>query len=144
MLFAKRVFLLAGVMGIILVAPAYFMEPWSEKIDPPHFNHPEHYYGMIGVVLVFQFLYLIIATDPVRYRPLMLLGALGKGTFAVSVFVLFAAGRVAPLWLGLATFDSTWVVLFLIAYARLPQAVLGAGEPGSTDRRHSDEMVRAS
>jgi hypothetical protein len=118
MRFAKAVFLLAGVSGVLLSVPAYFLESWAEVHDPPALSHPVHYYGLIGVVLVFQLFYLLVATDPLRYRPVMLLGALGKATFAITVCVLFGLGRVSVLWLGFAAFDSTWVILFLIAYAR--------------------------
>src|SRR5258708_968085 len=69
--FAKRVFLLAGAAGILLVAPGYFLERWAGGFDPPAVNHPEFYYGFVGIVLVFQFLYLLIAPDPSRFRPVM-------------------------------------------------------------------------
>jgi mannose-6-phosphate isomerase-like protein (cupin superfamily) len=118
MRFAKWVFLLAGAAGVLLVAPAYFMESWSGEFDPPPFNHPEYYYGFVGIVLVFQLFYLLVATDPMRFRPVMLLGALGKGSFAAAVVILYAKGRVSPLWIGLAVFDATWVVLFILAYVQ--------------------------
>jgi hypothetical protein len=120
MRFARAVFLLAGVSGVLLVTPAYFLERWAGDFDPPPVNHPEYFYGFVGIVLVFQLLYLLIASDPVRYRPVMLFGALGKGSFAAAVAALYAVGRVAPLWVGLASMDATLVVLFLIAYLRLP------------------------
>ena len=50
----------------------------------------------------------------------MLLGALGKGWFAVTVVVLVVMGRTAPFWLSFVAFDGTWVVVFLIAFARTP------------------------
>jgi mannose-6-phosphate isomerase-like protein (cupin superfamily) len=124
MRFATRVFLLAGVSGVILVAPGFFLERWAAEIDPPAVSHPQYFYGFVGIVLVYQFLYLLIATDPVRFRPVMLFGALGKASFVAAVVILYVAGRTAPLWLGLASFDVFWVVLFLIAYGR------SSGHPG--------------
>jgi hypothetical protein len=116
----KTIFLLAGISGILLTAPAFFLEQWAGGFNPPPVNHPEYYYGLVGIVLVFQLFYLLIATDPVCYRPVMLLGALGKGWFAVTVVVLVVMGRTAPFWLGFVAFDGTWVVVFLIAFARTP------------------------
>jgi hypothetical protein len=139
--FTKSVFLLAGISGVLLMAPAFFLERWAGEFDPPTVNHPEYYYGLIGVVLVFQFFYLLIATDPIRYRPVMVLGALGKGTFAATVVVLYVAGRVAPLWLGFVAFDGTWVVLFLVARAD-PCGKIGANSRG-IDSVAADRDFRA-
>lgn len=118
--FAKWVFLLAGVSGLLLVAPPYFLEAWAGEFDPPPVNHPEYYYGFLGVTLAGQLLYLLIASDPVRFRPAMPLGALGKASFATAIAALYAAERVSPLWLGFAAFDAAWVALFLVAYLRTP------------------------
>jgi hypothetical protein len=117
MRFAKGVYLLAGVLGVFLVAPAYFMEGSNATINPPAIEHPEFYYGFVGVVLVWQFVYLLVGSDPLRYRPIMLLAALAKGSFVVAIVTLFVIGRVHTFWLGLAAFDGTFAVLFLVAYA---------------------------
>jgi hypothetical protein len=124
MRFARWVFLLAGISGVIVVAPPYFLERWAGEFDPPPVNHPEYYYGFVGVVLVFQLLYLLIASDPVRFRPVMLFGALGKSSFAIAVAALYAAGRASPLWLGLAAMDALLIVLFVIAYLLTPKSYL--------------------
>jgi hypothetical protein len=119
---AKWVFLLAGVSGILVVAPPFFLEGMSAEYDPPPVNHPEYYYGFFGVTLVWQLVYVLIGTDPARFRPVMLLAALAKTSFVVAVVALYVAGRVAPRMLGFATFDATWVVLFLVAYLRTSKA----------------------
>ena len=72
MRFAKWVFLLAGVSGILLVVPPYFLERQTSEDYPPPITHPEYYYGFFGVTLAWQFLFLVIASDPVRYRRAML------------------------------------------------------------------------
>jgi hypothetical protein len=143
MRFVKSVFLLAGVSGVLLVVPAFFLERWAADFDPPAVNHPEYFYGFAAVVLVYQLFYLLIATDPVRYRPVMLLGALGKASFAAAVVALYLAGRVAPLWLGFVAFDATWVVLFLVAYARTPgyqaPSVLAARDTTNFGENHAGQ-----
>jgi hypothetical protein len=103
---AKWVFLLAGVSGVLLVLPPYFLEGKLGEDDPPPLNHPEFYYGFLGVTLAWQLLYLLIASDPARFRPAMPLGLLGKGSFGVAIAVLYAAERVSPRWLGFASFDA--------------------------------------
>jgi hypothetical protein len=118
--FAKRVYRVAGIAGVFLVVPAYFLERLTATINPPAVEHPEFYYGFVGVVLVWQFVYLLIASDPVRFRPVMLLATLAKASFVGTLLTLFTVKRIQPLWLGFAAFDGTFVVLFLLAYARTP------------------------
>jgi hypothetical protein len=121
MRFAKWVFLLAGVSGILMVIPPYFLERQTGEDYPPPITHPEYYYGFFGVTLAWQVLFLVIATDPVRYRRAMLPAMLEKASFAVAIPILFAAGRVAAVWIGFATMDATWLVLFVVAYLRTPK-----------------------
>jgi|SRR5579872_615904 len=39
---------------------------------PPAITHPEYFYGFLGGALAWQFLFLVLSTDPVRYRPMIL------------------------------------------------------------------------
>jgi hypothetical protein len=121
MRFAKWVFLLAGVSGLLLVVPPYFLERQTSEDYPPPITHPEYYYGFFCVTLAWQFMFLVIASDPVRYRRAMLPAMLEKAGFAVAIPVLYAAGRVAAVWVGFAAMDATWLVLFLVAYLRTPK-----------------------
>lgn len=91
--FARRVFLFATVFGFLVVPPLFFLEGTLGRQFPPEITHPEFYYGFAGAVLSWQVVYLLIALDPPRYRPLMLLGALCKASFAIAVFTLVALGR---------------------------------------------------
>lgn len=91
--FARRVFLFATAFGMLVVPPLFFLEGFLGRHFPPAITHPEFYYGFVGAVLSWQIVYLLIAFDPLRYRPLMLLGALCKGSFVVAVFTLVALGR---------------------------------------------------
>jgi hypothetical protein len=132
MRFAKWVFLLAGVSGILTVVPSYFREGQMGRDYPPAINHPEFYYGFLGVCLAWQFLFLVIASDPVRFRPAMLPAMLEKASFAVAIPVLYALGRVPAVWVGFASMDAVWLVLFAAAYLRTPKdAPPPAGKGGS-------------
>ncbi len=68
MRFARSVFLLAGVCGIIIMAPMYFLEERLGEDNPPAITHPEIYYGFVGVTLAWQLMFLVIAYDPIRFR----------------------------------------------------------------------------
>ena len=43
---------------------------------PPAITHPEFFYGFVGIALVFQIIFLIIAREPLKYRLLMLISVL--------------------------------------------------------------------
>jgi hypothetical protein len=123
MRFAKWVFLLAGLSGILLVVPPYFLERQTSEDYPPPITHPEYYYGFFGVTLAWQVLFLVIATDPIRYRRAMLPAMLEKASFAVAIPLLYAVNRVAGIWIGFASMDATWLVLFVLAYLRTSKEV---------------------
>jgi len=85
---------------------------------------PGFYYGFLGVAVAFQFVFLIIASDPLRYRLMILPSILEKASFAIATALLFSAGRIpSSLFLG-GMIDGLLGVLFVISYLRL--------------RRHSD------
>src|SRR5438552_14583954 len=82
---AKWVFRVAGISGVLMVLPPYFLEEQFGRDQPPPINHPELYYGFVGVTLSWQFLFLVIGSDPIRFRPAMLPSLLEKASFAVAI-----------------------------------------------------------
>ena len=121
--FAKWVFRLAGIYGLIVLTPNYFLEQQIGQSDPPPITHPEYFYGFTATAIAWQVVFLLISCDPARYRPLMLLAAIfEKAPFAIAVPVLFAQGRTSGFVLGFAMVDLTWAVLFAVAYGRTKAA----------------------
>ena len=116
MRFAKIVFLVAGIYGLLVLAPIYFMEKMIGRETPPPINHPEYFYGFVGVGLAWQVLFLVLSTDPVRYRAMILPSMLEKVSFGIALFVLFMQGRIAPSTLGIGSIDWIFAFLFLAAY----------------------------
>jgi hypothetical protein len=49
--FARVVFLVAGIYGILVLLPQYFLEERIGIDSPPPITHPEHFYGFVGVAL---------------------------------------------------------------------------------------------
>ena len=113
---ARWVFLLAGITGILMVAPGYFLEQQFGRDDPPPLNHPEFYYGFTGITLAWQLMFLVIGSDPIRFRRAMLPAMVEKLSFAAAIPILFALKRVSFTWIGFASMDAMWLVLFFIAY----------------------------
>src|SRR6478735_5141006 len=63
-----------------------------------------------------QILFLLISTDPVRYRPAMPVAVLEKAAFAVAAPILFAMQRVGVQTLAFSMIDGLLGVLFVMAY----------------------------
>lgn len=116
MKFATWVFRIAGIYGLLVMAPQYFMEESIARDTPPAITHPEFFYGFIGVAVAWQLAFLTIASDPVRYRPMMLPAMVEKATFAIAAVVLFAQQRLSGVVLGFGMLDGVLGVLFALAY----------------------------
>lgn len=125
--FARRVFLVAGIYGILVLAPQYFVELGL----PAPIDRPEHFYGFIGVALAWQFVFLIVASDVVRYRPLMLAGVLEKVSFGAAVAILYSVGRVSMGVLLAGTLDLFLGALFVGAFMATRPSDRAAGETTS-------------
>jgi hypothetical protein len=122
MLFAKRVFLAAAVLGPLVVVPLFFLERTVGELYPPAITHPEFYYGFAAVVLVWQLAYFVISTDPVRFRAFMPVALLAKLSFVATMATLFAVGRIEANPAGVALPDLAFVVLFAIAWMKTPRS----------------------
>ena len=119
MTFARRVFLFAGIWGLVVMTPQWFLEAQLGRDFPPSISHAEFYYGFVGVVHAWQIAFLIIAWDPLRYRMIMVPAILEKVAFAAAVLVLYLQSRVAATMLGFAAVDLTFALLFLTAFVKV-------------------------
>ncbi len=118
MKFAKVVFWVAGIWGVLVLAPLYFLFDVIGRQDPPAITHPGFYYGFVGVGLAWQIAFLVIARDPVRLRPMMLPGVVEKFAFGFAVIALVVQGRTRASDLVLAGTDLALGILFLVAWWR--------------------------
>ena len=122
MKFAKWVYRIAGIYGIAVLVPFYFIENNPQAIPLPPITHPEYYYGFVGLGLAWQVAFLIISTNPVKYRLLMLPSLIEKFSFAIAVAALLMSGRVGPYIIPGAAMDTLLGILFLVSYLKTPKA----------------------
>ena len=120
MKFSKIVFWVASIWGILIITPLYFMFDRIGAQDPPPITHPGFYYGFVGTAFAWQIAFLIIATNPVRFRPLMLAAILEKFTYCTSIIILVLQHRTNPRDLVFACIDLTLGVLFIVSYFVTP------------------------
>lgn len=119
MKFARYVFYAAGIYGILVLAPQYFLESKIGLDYPPAITHPEYFYGFTGVALAFQLVFLIIARDPVRYRAMIIPSIAEKFSFAAAAAVLYLQDRLPAAMLFAGLIDLAFGLLFIASYILL-------------------------
>lgn len=120
MKFAKIVFWIAGIWGMLVITPLYFMFGIISRNDPPAITHPGFFYGFVGAALAWQIAFFFIAKSPARHRPLMIPSIVEKFSYSGAVFVLVGQGRMHSSDLVFAVVDFLLGVLFVIAYVKTP------------------------
>lgn len=113
--FASRVFRIAGIYGLLVLVPQYLIETPVVSGARLHLERPSDFYGFVGVALVWQFVFLLIASDPPRFRALIPLAVLEKLVFGIPVLLLFASGRVDGVVLVFGTIDLVLASLFVLS-----------------------------
>jgi hypothetical protein len=116
--FARIVYLVAGVVGLLAIVPLYFYESTLNRTQPPPITHPEFYYGFLGVALPWQVAFLVISRNPQRFRPLMPVSWIEKLLYPCAVGVLYSAGRTRVEMVPAAMLDLVWLALFIVGWLR--------------------------
>jgi hypothetical protein len=115
-IFAKRVFQVAAGWGFFILTlayGAYLLGIEGATIDT---DRPELVHGFFLVTLAFQVVFLIIASDPVRFRMFMLASMIEKLPFTLVSILLFTNGQAPMAAAVLGLIDGALGLLFMIAY----------------------------
>lgn len=124
MKFARVVFTIAGVYGVLILTPMYFVFDVVGRQTPPPVTHPEFYYGFVGVGLVWQIAFLMIASNPARFRPMMIPSVLEKASYVIAIVVLYLQHRTGLRILVSAMGDATLGLFFIAAFFATREASL--------------------
>jgi len=118
MKFAKIVFLIAGIWGVLVITPLFFIFDLIGRNDPPPITHAGFYYGFVTVGLARQIAFFIIARDPVRLRPIIIAAIIEKFGYGIAVFTLYVQQRIHPGDLLFAGVDVLLGCLFIASYIK--------------------------
>ena len=127
MRFAKLVFIGAGVWGIVVLTPLYWLVDVTGREYPPPANHPQFFYGFLSVAMAWQIAFLVIGSNPARFWPLMFPSVIEKLGNVTTVAVLYSQARIPAVDAQAALPDLLLGVLFVIAVARIWATKKGAG-----------------
>jgi hypothetical protein len=116
MKFAKIIFTIAGIYGLLALVPVLLLENRIAIDTPPAITHPEYFYGFLWVGIAWQIAFLTIGRDPARYRWLMVPSMIEKFGFGLTALGLFTQSRLSgPIMIGVAI-DLVLGILFAAAF----------------------------
>jgi len=118
MRFARSVFILAGVWGIAVLTPLFFLVDITGRPYPAPTDYPHFYYGFLAVALAWQVAFLVIGSDPIRYRMLMIPAFIEKAGYIIATTLLYSQGRIPAADANTAIPDSLLLVAFVVAFVK--------------------------
>ncbi len=113
---ARWIFWLAGVYGLVVLTPQYFLLEQISRDTPPAVTHVEYFFGFVGLALVWQLAFLLIGYEPLRYRPLIPIAVLEKVSFGIPAAILFARGEVPKMVFTFGLIDLLLAACFFVAW----------------------------
>lgn len=120
MRFARVTFTAAGVWGVVVLTPLYFLVDVTGRHYAPPSDHPHFFYGFFSVAMAWQIAFFVIGSNPVRFRPLMLPALIEKLGYVATVVVLLSQGRISTTEAATAWPDLLLSVFFVAAFAKTP------------------------
>ena len=119
MRFAKVVFIGAGVWGMVVLTPLYWLVDVTGRAYSPPANHPQFFYGFLSVAMAWQIAFLVIGSNPARFWPMMIPSVVEKFGHVATVAVLYGQGRVSSADAQAAVPDLLLGILFIAALAKI-------------------------
>jgi hypothetical protein len=125
MRFAKIVFSVAGVWGIAVLSPLFFLVDMTGREYAPPTLYPHFFYGFLSVAMAWQIAFLAIGSNPARFRLLMIPAIVEKLSWVFTLAVLYSQGRISSTDASAAGPDLLLGVLFIAALLMTPSAATG-------------------
>ena len=117
MRFARIVFVGAGVWGIVVLTPFYWLLDVTGRHYSPPTDYPQFFYGFFSVAMAWQIAFLVIGSNPARFRPLMIPGIL-EFSYVITLGVLYGQARISATDAQAAVPDLLLGILFIVAFAK--------------------------
>jgi hypothetical protein len=118
MRFAKFTFIAAGIWGIVVLTPLYWLFDVTGRTYSPPTDYPHFFYGFLSVAMAWQIGFLMIGSNPARFRPLMIPSIVEKLGYVGTLAVLYANARISATDAQAAVPDLLLAILFIVAFAR--------------------------
>ena len=117
MRFAKFTFIGAGIWGIVVLTPLYWLFDVTGRLYSPPTDYPQFFYGFLSVAMAWQIAFLLIGSNPARFRPMMIPSIGEKLGHVGGVVVLYWNARISEVDAQAAVPDLLLAILFIVAFA---------------------------
>jgi hypothetical protein len=118
MRFARFAFIAAGLWGIVVLTPLYWLFDLTGRSYSPPTDYPHFFYGFLSVAMAWQVAFLVIGSNPQRYRPVMIPAMLEKLGHVGGVAMLYGKARISVTDAQAAVPDLLLAILFMVAFAK--------------------------
>ena len=118
MKFAQYVFTGAGVWGIVVLAPLFWLVDVTGRRYPPPTDYPQFFYGFLSVAMAWQIAFLIIGSNPLRFRWLMIPSIIEKLGYVSMLLIFYSRGLIPAIDAQPAWPDMLLGILFIVAFVR--------------------------
>jgi hypothetical protein len=115
---ARFVFIGAGIWGIAVLTPLYWLVDISGRHYAVPTDYPQFFYGFIGVAIAWQIAFLMIGSNPARFRTFMIPAMLEKFGYVSTLLFLYSQSRISALDMQPAIPDGLLGLLFVAAFLR--------------------------
>lgn len=114
---ARPLFSIAALFNLVVGIPMLAAYPTVARLLQLEGPPTVWFHIAAAIVVIFGFAYWSIARDPVKFRPYIVLGIVGKLAFVVVIYGHWLAGSVSGRTAVLVTGDLLFALLF-VAYLR--------------------------
>ena len=118
MRFAQVVFIGAGIWGIAVLTPFYWLVDVTGRRYAPPTEYPHFFYGFFAITMAWQFAFLVIGSNPILFRPLMVPSMFEKFSYVVTLVVLYNQARISAADVQAAIPDLILGILFVVAFVK--------------------------
>lgn len=118
MRFARRVYVGAGIWGLAVLLPLFALVDVTGRRYAPPTDYPHFFYGFVAVAIAWQVAFLVIGSDPARFRALMVPSVIEKMGWVVTLVVLYATGHISAVDAQASVPDFVLGLLFIMAFIK--------------------------
>ena len=113
---AKIIFIGAGIWGIAVLTPLYWLVDISGRHYAPPNDYPQFFYGFIGVAIAWQIAFLVIGSNPARFRMLMIPAMIEKFGYISTLILMYGRSQISSIDVQPAVPDGLIGLLFIVAF----------------------------
>ena len=106
------------IWGIAVLTPLYWLVDISGRHYSVPSDYPQFFYGFIGVAIAWQIAFLIIGSNPARFRTFMIPAMIEKFGYVATLLFLYSQSRISALDMQPAIPDGLLGLLFVAAFLR--------------------------